>query len=170
MSKVKRPSQIQIWLVAIVMIAISPLILLALVLYLVAGILLHIAAWCFWCARGHDVLLVYSNSPVWQAYFEDELIPRLGRRAIVLNWSQRSSWGRSLAVAAFRFFGGNRDFNPMAVVFRPFRIARSFRYYKPFREFKHGKPEAVNQLTDRLLAMLDGHGVHKRRRRCSYIN
>jgi hypothetical protein len=80
----------------------------------------------------------------------------LGRRAIILNWSQRRLWHHTLAVAVFRFFGGNREFNPLAIVFRPFRLAKSFRYYKPFRELKHGKPEAVDDLTDQLFALLDG--------------
>jgi len=157
MAKVQPASTPQQLLIAIVLIAVSPLILLALGLYLVAGILLHIAVWCIWCTRGRDVLLVYSNSPIWQPYVEDHLLPRLGRRAVVLNWSQRRSWRRTLSVAAFRFFGGSREYNPMAVVFRPFRLAQSFRFYKPFRELKHGKPEAVIELTEQLFALLDGH-------------
>lgn len=154
------PSTLKSLLAAIVLIAVSPIIVLALGLYLVAGILLHIAAWCVWCARGRDVLLVYSNSPIWQSYFEEELIPRLGQRAVILNWSQRRAWRCSLSVAAFGFFGGSRDYNPMAVVFRPFRVARMFRYYKPFRDFKHGKPEGVAEMTDQLFALLDGHKGH----------
>ena len=152
-------STLQALLLATILVAISPIILLWLVLYLLAGVLLHIAIWCVWCTRGHDVLLVYSNSPIWQAYFEEQLLPRLGRRAIILNWSQRRLWHHTLAVAAFRFFGGNREFNPLAIVFRPFRLARSFRYYKPFCELKHGKPEAVDELTDQLFALLDGQRV-----------
>jgi hypothetical protein len=157
MSTAGRPSPLQVLLGAIVLIAVAPIILLALVFYLVGGILLHVAAWCVWCARGYDVLLVYSNSPIWQAYVEEQLLPRLGRRAIVLNWSQRRLWHRTLAVMAFRFFGGSREFNPIAIVFRPFRLARTFRYYKPFRDFKHGNTEAVHEMTDRLFAMVEGH-------------
>jgi hypothetical protein len=143
-------------LFATILVAVSPIVLLWLVFYLLAGVLLHIAIWCVWYTRGRDVLLVYSNSPIWQEYFEEQLLPRLGRRAIVLNWSQRRLWHRTLAVAVFRLFGGNREFNPVAIVFRPFRLARTFRYYKSFREFKHGKPEAVDALTDQLFALLNG--------------
>jgi hypothetical protein len=159
MSKGKPPSTLQVLLFATFLLAISPVILLWLTLYLLAGVLLHMAIWCVWCTRGRDVLLVYSNSPSWQAYFEEQLIPRLGRRAVVLNWSQRRLWHLSLAAATFRFFGGSREFNPLAIVFRPFRLARSFRYYKPFREFQHGKTEAVDELTEQLFATLDGHRV-----------
>lgn len=160
MAKEQPLSTLQVLLAAIVLIGVSPLILLALMLYLVAGMLLHVAAWCVWCTGGRNVLLVYSNSPIWQSYVEEQLLPRLGHRVVVLNWSQRREWRRTLSVAAFRFFGGSREYNPMAVVFRPFRLARCFRFYKPFREFKHGKPEAVEELTDQLFALLDGRKEH----------
>jgi hypothetical protein len=139
------------------LILILPLLIVIIALYLIAGFLLQIAVWCWWCTRGRDVLLVYSNSPIWQSYVEEMLLPRLSHRAIVLNWSQRRKWTPSLAVLAFRYFGGSREFNPMAIVFRPFRPARSFRFYKPFRDFKHGKTEAVDKIAEQLFALLDGH-------------
>ena len=140
----------------LLLIAVSPLLIVAIVFYLVAGVLLHIAAWCVWCMRGRDVLLVYSNSPVWQSYVEEHLLPRIAHRAVILNWSHRRHWRRTLAVLVFRFFGGSREYNPMAVVFRPFRLARTFLSYKALREFKHGKPETVNQLSEQLFTFLDG--------------
>src|SRR3954452_5429334 len=90
----------------LLLVLLFPLLVVGITLYILAGILLHIAAWCFWCAQGRDVLLVYSNSPIWQSYVEEILLPRLRYRAIVLNWSHRRTWRRSLAVAEFRFFGG----------------------------------------------------------------
>jgi hypothetical protein len=150
----QQTTTLQNMIAAIVITAVLPLILLALGLYLVAGLLMHIAVWCVWCTRGRDVLLVYSNSPIWQSYVEEHLLPRLAHRAVVLNWSNRRTWGQTLSVATFRFFGGSREYNPMAIVFRPFRLARSFRFYKPFREFKHGKPQAVAELTEELFAWL----------------
>jgi hypothetical protein len=129
-----------------------------LLLWLAFASLLHLAIWVWWCPRGKSVLLVYSNSPVWQEYFETEIVPRLGPRAVVLNWSERKKWPRfgSLAVMAFGCFGGGREFNPLAVVFRPFRLRRTFRFWGPFKEYKHGKPEAVETMTLNLFALLDG--------------
>lgn len=118
-------------------------LLVALLLFLVWSLFLHLAIWNWWCARGRDVLFVYSDSPVWQDYIENNMLPHLRRRAVVLNWSQRRRWRLSLAVLAFSHFGGGQEFNPLAVVFRPFRFSRTFRFYRPFREFKHGKPEAL---------------------------
>ena len=63
-----------------------------------------------------------------------------------------------MSVLAFGYFGGHRSFNPMAVVFRPFRIGRSFRFYEPFREFKHGKKEALAKMERELYDLLDERG------------
>lgn len=135
-----------------------PLLLLAGICLILYGLALHLAIWLWWCTRGKYVLLVYSNSPVWQNYFETQIVPRLGPRAVVLNWSERKKWPRfgSLAVMAFRCFGGGREFNPLAVVFRPFRLRRTFRFWSPFKEFQHGKPEAVETMTTNLFTFLDG--------------
>jgi hypothetical protein len=134
---------------------ILPLLIVALTLHLLAGLFLYPAIWLCWCLRGRFVLFVYSNSPVWQEYVEENILPRLGDRAVVLNWSQRSRWKRTLAVLAFRYFGSYREYNPMAVVFRPFRFARRFQFYKPFREFKHGKADAVSKMERELFESLD---------------
>lgn len=123
--------------------------------YLSYGVFLYLAVWCCWCARGRHVLFVYSDSPIWHDYVEEHILHRLRKRAVVLNWSQRSRWKCTLAVLAFRYFGGSREFNPLAVVFRPFRLARRFRFYEPFREFKHGKTEAVNKMEVDLFDLVD---------------
>lgn len=37
--------------------------------------------------RGVAGVLVYSNSPAWQAHFEREWLPTLGGAVVTLNWS-----------------------------------------------------------------------------------
>ena len=134
---------------------ILPLLIVALAFHLLAGLFLYPAIWLCWCVRGRFVLLVYSDSPVWQEYVEKNILPRLGDRAVVLNWSERSRWRRTLAVLAFRYFGGYRKYNPMALVFRPFRFARQFRFYEPFRDFKHGKTESLSKMESELFTSVD---------------
>src|SRR5690349_129065 len=128
------------WLLPVVVVF-TPLIILitviALVLYFITSVCLHIVIWTLWCVRGRDILFVYSDSPIWRDYIEQRLLPPIRHRAIVLNWSQRKRWRFSLAKVAFRHFGGYREFNPLAVVFRPFRRAQKFRFWKPFRDWKH---------------------------------
>ena len=45
------------------------------------------------------------------------VLPAVGSRGVVLNWSDRKQWSYSLSVALFRFFGATREFNPLAIVF-----------------------------------------------------
>jgi hypothetical protein len=130
------------------------LLLTALPLYLVATVCLHAIIWVWWCLRGRDILFVYSDSPVWHDYIEERMLPYLGKRAVVLNWSQRKRWHISLARIAFSHFGGYRHFNPLAVVFRPFRRTRTFRFWSPFREFKHGHPEALHRMESEFLGLI----------------
>jgi hypothetical protein len=135
-----------------------PILVIAILFYFIAGMLLHIVAWCWWGIRGRDVLFVYSDSPIWHDYIEEHILPRLKDRAIVLNWSERRRWGRTLSVLAFQYFGGGRNYNPMAVVFRPFRLARIFRFYKPFRDFKHGNSESLIAMEYELFSLLGANG------------
>jgi len=146
------------WLYALIAGLLSPVIvvfLLALAtLYISAGVVLYLAVWCWWLPRGRDTLIVYSDSPVWQSRMQEHVLAPVGTRAVVLNWSERRQWKISLASAVFRYFGGTREFNPLAVVFRPFRRARVFRFWRPFRDWKHGRPQALEQLEAELFACL----------------
>jgi hypothetical protein len=136
------------WLIVAVSL---PYAVIYLLLYSVWVFCLHVVIWTWWCARGRDVLFVYSESPLWREYIERQLLPILAQRAVILNWSERSAWSFSLGRAAFRHFGGSREFNPMAVVFRPLRRTRTFRFWKPFRELNRGRPQALEVMEAELL-------------------
>jgi len=123
-----------------------PLLFASLLYVLILAVGLHLAIWCVWCLRGRDILVVSSDSPVWHDYIEQNVLPRLGSRAVVLNWSRRKEWRWSLARAAFFYFAGRREYVPLAVVFRPFRWTRTFRFWKPFRDYKHGRSEALQEM------------------------
>jgi hypothetical protein len=107
-----------------------------------------------------NLLLVYSNSPHWQRYVEETWLPRWGERAIVLNWSERHTWRRSPDVALFRaFLGGGgfaREYNPAAIVVPPTgRRVRIVRFWRAFRDFKHGKDRLLRQAEADLQSALD---------------
>ncbi len=150
------------WWLVVIGIILAPLLLIlllvVLVLYVVSTICLHIVIWCWWCPRGRDILFVYSDSPIWHDYIEQNVLPYLGERAIVLNWSQRKRWRFSLTRMAFYHFGNYREFNPLGIVFRPFRPTRTFRFWKPFRDFKHGHPEALQRTEREFFRFI---GIHK---------
>ena len=100
--------------------------------------------WITWSTRDRRVLFVYSNSPNWKEYIEQRILPRLPANTVIMNWSERKKWSQlSLPVRAFHYFCGDVNCNPAAVVFRPFRVAKTFRLWQPFRDYKHGKAEPL---------------------------
>ena len=106
-----------------------------------------------WGRRGRRILLVYSRSPHWQEYIERNWLPTLGQNAVVLNWSDRSDWKRrnTLAALAFRHWSSDTDFNPMAILFPPFGKARRLGFYYAFRDYRHGKEQALRSAESELL-------------------
>jgi len=131
-------------LVALVVVVCSPLLLPLLLAYGLYAFLLHVLLWLLWSPAGKRVLFVYSNSPVWQSYIENNILPRLPRGSVVLNWSERRRWRWwSLSAAVFYFFGGSREFNPLAVIVRPLRWGRAFRFWRAFRDAKHGNRDTL---------------------------
>jgi hypothetical protein len=141
------------WLLPVVSVLL-PLVIVGLVLWLVATVVLLVIVWLTWCTRGRYALVVYSNSPVWQEYFETRVVPDLAGRAMVLNWSERKGWQNSLPVLLFRVFAGTREFNPIAIVFEPLAWPRRFRFYRAFQSLKHGRRDEVDQVRAEFLQLL----------------
>jgi hypothetical protein len=161
MNTPKLKSNLQWWQAALIIPLVPVMIVIpaiALLFFVISTVCLHITIWTWWCLRGRAILLVYSDSPVWRDYIEQRVLPCLGERAIVLNWSQRKRWRVALARLAFHHFGGQREFNPLAVVFRPFHRTRTFRVWQPFRDFKHGHPEPLRQMENEFFRLI---GVKK---------
>jgi hypothetical protein len=132
-----------------------PLIVLAISFWLLHRVTLYLLVWALWLPRGKNILFVYSDSPIWKAYMTQEVLPLVEEQAVVLNWSERSKWRKgSLAVRVLRSFGGGREFNPMVILFRPLRRAQTFRFWSAFKDWKHGKTEAVEQLRNDLFLQL----------------
>lgn len=97
-------------------------------------------------SAGRDLLLVYSNSPHWQSYVEANWMPRWLTRAVILNWSERVTWNRKQPeVALFHALATQREYNPLAIVVpsrgRPIVV----RFWKAFRDYKHGRDRALKQ-------------------------
>jgi hypothetical protein len=132
-----------------------PLALITIPLYLLYGCALYVLVWMLWLPKGKDILLVYSDSPIWKEYMATEVLPLVQERAVVLNWSERSKWPWwSLEVDVFRRFGGSREFNPLVVFFPPFRRAKVFRFWSAFKDWKRGYREPVERLRQELFSVL----------------
>lgn len=134
---------------------ILPLAVLGLVLHALNKAVVYLLVWFWWWPRGKDVLYISSDSPIWREYMETEILPFVTERAVVLNWSARSKWPKwSFTVRVFHTFGGRRDFNPMVLLFRPFRRTRVFRFLPAFQESKHGNNASIEGLRRDLVQAL----------------
>ena len=136
-----------------------------------------------WGRDGKRGLLVYSNSPNWQRYIETNWLPRLRGRFVILNWSERAAWNKDHPFEAllFRRFAGDREFNPLAIIFLEQRRHATFRawlqairrldpigmlapsapsvkvirFWQPFRDFKHANDRALRAAEGELFAVVD---------------
>jgi hypothetical protein len=85
----------------------------------------------------------------------EQVLPMVQERAVVLNWSERSKWRKwSFPAHVLRSFGGGQEFNPMVVLFQPFRRAQTFRFWLAFKHWKRGDTEPVERLRSELLINL----------------
>lgn len=129
------------------LVPVIPLIALLFILYAIKTLILRIAVLLFWSTRKIQLLYVYSNSPNWKIYIEQNILPRLPDQKILLNWSERQLWQRfSLASLVFNHYKKQRDYNPMAIAIKPFSKARVFRFYSAFCDLKHNKPETLQKI------------------------
>jgi len=123
-----------------------------LVIMLVWGAVLRAWFWRAHASRGRPVLFVYSESPNWQSYVEANILPRIAERSVVLNWSERRQWPstRPWEERFFRRFAGDREFNPIALVFEPWGRVTAVRFHQAFRDYRHGKPASLERAEARL--------------------
>jgi hypothetical protein len=110
-----------------------------------------------WHPQGKDLLLVYSNSPNWQRHVEEQWLPKWRQRAVVLNWSERKAWRASSQPEAslFRAFAGDREFNPLVIFIPKQGDVRLFRFWRAFRDYKHGKDRLLRLVESELESTVD---------------
>jgi hypothetical protein len=146
----KKRSTVSKALITFLLICLSPILIVVVSLYFLWGAILYVAIWLTWGKQ--FVLFVYSDSPTWKDYIEREILPYVKDRAVISNWSERRNWRNSLAVLAFKYFGGYRNFNPIGMVFRPFHFVKTYRFFEAFQEFKHGDVKKVEEIKNELFA------------------
>jgi hypothetical protein len=138
---------------ALILPLLAPILLVGLLIYLLWGVVLYTVIWL--TRRKPFVVFVYSNSPNWKDYVEQEILPHLPGHAAILNWSERRTWKISLAVLTFRYFSEYRNFNPMAIVIQPFHFVKTYRFFEAFKAFKHGDPRKVVEIKDEFFKVLN---------------
>jgi hypothetical protein len=119
---------------------------------------LYVLVWTFWLGVSpRRVVFVYSDSPNWKAYVQSRILPRLPENTVILNWSERRQWPRfSLPVILFRCFAGEREFNPIGLVFERWRLVKDYRFWQPFRDAKHGQRGALEFVEAQFLRHVAG--------------
>jgi hypothetical protein len=97
-------------------------------------------------------LFVYSDSPNWKSYIESNILPRIESHAVTLNWSERKRWDEANPFEAkvFRRWAGDREYNPVAIVFPPAGKVKVIRFWRAFRDYKHGKEQPLKQAQEEL--------------------
>lgn len=143
--------------ILVVIVLVTPLLLAAGVWNYVNGIYLNYAFRKKWKNTNKRILFVYSESPSWQKYIEENIIPKIENEAVLLNWSKRSEWknNKPLEARVLGHWGGGTEFNPMAVVFEPSRKVEIIRFYKAFKDHKHGKDSLLKEKEKDLYAHIN---------------
>jgi len=134
----------------------SPIIIYS--VHLIYCLLLLLAAWWRWRNTRIRGILVYSDSPNWRDHIAQNWISHLGDQVVVLNWSRRRTWPRSLAVRVFLRFGlgdDNFNFNPLLIYFRGLSYPLVYRFFHAFRDARHGRPEALQRLERHMFARFE---------------
>ena len=149
------------FLVAVVVLT-APLWLAALFVVVIGRLVqvlsLYAFVWLWWIGWARRrVLFVYSDSPNWKEYVEANILPKLPANTVVLNWSNRAQWPRfSVPAMLFRCFAGEREFNPIGLVFERFDIVDRYRFWQAFRDSKHGHSETLRLVETKFLHHVTG--------------
>src|SRR6266508_4452772 len=125
---------------------------------LVQVVALYAFVWFWWIGWARRrVLFVYSDSPNWKEYLEANILPKLPANTVVLNWSNRAQWPKlSVPVILLGCFAGERDFNPIGLVFERFDIVERYRFWQAFRDAKHGHSETLRLVETKFLDHVAG--------------
>jgi len=101
------------------------------------------------------IIFVYSDSPNWKYYIEENILPQIQDHTILLNWSNRNQWDKtSWVVKAFQHWGGKENFNPLAIVFCNLFKVRVIRFYNAFYDLKRGKVIPLQKAETQLLDLM----------------
>ena len=143
--------------ILIVVLAVLPFLALYGAWHFVDGLWLNYRLRNRYASEGKHILFVYSESPNWQEYIERNIIPSIEEKAIFLNWSKRSEWRKRKPLEAKALFhwGGDSEFNPMAIVFMPGWRVKTVLFHQAFKDYKYGNNQLLKEKEGELYACLE---------------
>ena len=139
-----------VWLLLVIVVL--PILVIYGVWRLLDGLWLNYRFRNRYASEGKHILFVYSESPNWKEYIDENIVPRIKEKAVFLNWSERSEWRKikPLEAKALLHWGGDTEFNPMAIIFVPGWRVKTVRFHQAFRDYKHGKTELLKEKEEEL--------------------
>ncbi len=176
-NKVKKSPWYTIALFIIVLIILSPLIIIAVLIFLIPWLKIRFIirprllrrVRKEWLPKNKFILFVYSDNQLWKEYAKKNIIPKIVSNTAVLNWSQRKDWinSNTLEAQLFRNFQwgrewiwrnnirmGGQEYNHMAIVFKPWNKPTVINFWKAFKDYEFGKYEKIRQLEKELYSYL----------------
>jgi hypothetical protein len=125
--------------------------------YAVNGWVLHWRFLAKWGREGKRLFLVYSETRDWQRHIEERWLPRLTDCAVVLRWSGSREWKLRwpLESRVMRHWGGDREYNPLAIYFPWIGLVRVIRFWRAFKEHKRGKDRRLREAEARLFRLAE---------------
>lgn len=151
-----------IWVPKVVLtIVIALIIIIPLVLRMLYGVFLRFQWERSFAIYGKRVLIVYSRSPNWQEHIESRWIKQYDSHIVVFDWSNRSEWTKPfpLPVKVFKYWGGSKEYNPMAILFPKQGRVRVIRFWKAFRDSRHGKVLKLQKAEERLFNFIKDNRI-----------
>lgn len=144
-------------IILVLLLVVSPILILIWLFHHLNGFWLNYRFRRKWKPKNKNILFVYSESPNWQQYIENNIAPEIDKRAVFINWSKRSEWRKKKPLEAKVLFhwGGDSEFNPMAVIFEPNGKVRTIRFLKAFKDYKHGKDGLLKKREAELYGYLE---------------
>ena len=95
------------------------------------------------------ILFVYSQSEHWAPYIEEKILPSISEHTIVINRTTQQNWKNELKLEKRVIeLWANIEDNPIAIVFKPKKGVKVFRFFEAFRDLKHGKESKLNELRE----------------------
>ncbi len=142
-------------LIVCLIIVLLPFLLLYGLWRFVYGIWLRVRFHIKWIRKGKNIIFVYSESPNWQRYIEENIFPELEPYYIPLNWSARSKWRehKPLEAKIFTHWGGDTEFNPMAIIFLNMWRVKTIRFFQAFKDYKHGRDSLLKKCQEELFEL-----------------
>jgi len=134
-------------LILLVLVIAIPIILIRTVYEFFRGLWLRSMFQRKWGSKGKNILLVYSESPNWQDYIEREIVPKVARHAVLLNYSKRAEWrsDKPLEAKVWEHWCGGKEYNPIAILVPERGQIRTIPFYQAFKDFIHGKSFLLRQ-------------------------